>query len=214
MMKRYWIYAIGCLVLLAVIGALIFNGFNKSEAQTYIATDSTAVEVQSGEVELASGKDYTEKDIETVVRKMYEEILGETDYREQEKLEKKYTSNEYKDLYSKAEAITDGEFFLDYDHWINAQDSDHPSLQSVSVRKSSDNKATAEVVIKLFKQWYYTERSKIKLSLIYEDGKWVVDDFIENIGEEWSEKTYLKGYIKEFQAEQQPSDSSADSLSR
>lgn len=211
-MKKYWIYAVGCLVLLAIIGALVFNGSNKSEAQPDIATDSTIAEVQSDEVELKSGKDYTEKDIETAVRKMYEEILGETDYRELAKLEKKYTSNEYQDLYSKAEAIADGEILLGYDHWINAQDSDAPSLKSVSVKKGSDNEATAEVVIKLFKD--NDTESKTWLLLVYEDGKWVVDNFVvEDEGKEWSEKTFLKGYIKEFQDEKQLSDGLAESSS-
>ncbi|MDE6647246.1 MAG: YbjP/YqhG family protein [Prevotella sp.] len=208
-MKKYWIYVVGCLVLLAVIGALVFNGSDKSEAQPNIAMDSTIVEVQSDEVEVKSGKDYTEKDIEAAVRKMYEEILGETDYREVAKLEKKYTSNEYQDLYSKAEAIADGEVLLGYDHWINAQDCDAPSLKHVAVKKSSDNEATAAVVIKLFKD--SDTESKTRLLLIYEDGKWVVDNYIvENEGKEWSEKTFLKEYIKEFQDEKQPSDGSTE----
>lgn len=211
-MKKYWIYAVGCLVLLAIVGALVFNGSDKSEAQPNIATDSTIAEVQSDAAELKSGKDYTEKDIEIAVRKMYEEILGETDYKELAKLEKKYTSNEYQDLYFKAEAIADGEVLLGYDHWINAQDSDAPSLKRVAVKKGSASEATAEVAIKLFKD--SDTESKTQLLLIYEDGKWVVDNFVvEDEGKEWSEKTFLKGYIKEFQDEKRLSDDFAESSS-
>ena len=89
---------------------------------------------------------------------------------------------------------------LDADHWIQGQDCDKPSMSVVSVKKESDTKAIAEVKIKLFQGDDY--QSRVRLVLLFENGKWVVDDFISfgNGGEEHSEKAYLKKYIEDCQS--------------
>lgn len=191
--KKYWPYAVGCLVLLFVIGTFTYNCFGRNESRSDIVADSMIVEYQSDEVELKSGKDYTEKDIETAIIKMYEEILGKEDHL---LLEPKYVSKGLIDLYARAEAVSEGDAFIYSDHWVDAQDYNQPSLQGVSVKRLSDNEVIAKVRIKPFKE--YDVEKRMKLFVVYEDGRWVVDDFIsESDGNEWSEKTWLENYIKE-----------------
>jgi hypothetical protein len=143
--------------------------------------------------EKTDGKDYTETDIKNVVEEMYKELFSleyEIDFYG------KYTSNEYKSLYKKAESIAAGDCVIGSDLWTNSQDSDEPSLKSISVKKYSDTTAKANVAIKLFKD--YETISHVKLALIYEGGRWVVDDFlIDDNGKEFSAKAYLKEYIED-----------------
>lgn len=194
--KKYWPYVVGSLVLLAVVGAFAYNSLGRNASQSDVVADSMIIESQNEEAELKSGKDYTEKDIETAIRKMYEDIFGKEDHL---LLEPKYVSKGLADLYARAEAVGEGEAFIDSDHWVAAQDYNQPSLQSVSVKRLSDDEVIAHVRIKPFKE--YGIENRMRLFMVYEDGRWVVDDFISECdGKEWSEKTWLENYIRETPA--------------
>ena len=185
--KKYLPYIIGAVVMLAIIGYFSSNDSNYSsnsndkEVQT---TDSITEDVETKT--LGSGADYTEEDIKNTLESMYKEILNpsKTVYDN----DSKYTSAEYQSILNKAENVAVDEVVLDADHWIQGQDCDKPSMSVVSVKKESDTKAIAEV--------------KVRLVLLFENGKWVVDDFISfgDGGEEYSEKAYLKKYIEDCQS--------------
>ena len=189
--KKYLHYIIGIFLLLMIIGYWFSNNEVSSSNDKVVETDTTEVISK----EKTEGKDFTDVEIKGVVEDMYKEILdgnGSLDFDE------KYTSAEYKSLYEKAISLSDGPI-IDADHWINSQDCDKASVKNVSVKKLSDNEATANVSIKLFKD--FDTISKVKLVLLYEGGKWVVDDFLTDYeGEELSEKNLLKQFIKEAQS--------------
>ena len=184
--------------MLAIIGYFNSNDSNSSsspndkEVQT---TDSVAEIVE--EKTLNSGADYTEEDIKNTLEAMYKQILYAADT---VNYDSKYTSAEYQSILNKAYAVAVDEVVLDADHWIQGQDCDKPSMSVVSVKKESDTKAIAEVKIKLFQGDDY--QSRVRLVLLFENGKWVVDDFISfgDGGEEYSEKAYLKKYIEDCQS--------------
>lgn len=196
--KKYLPYIIGAVVVLAIIGYFNSNDSNSSsspndkEVQT---TDSVAEIVE--EKTLNSGADYTEEDIKNTLEAMYKQILYAADT---VNYDSKYTSAEYQSILNKAYAVAVDEVVLDADHWIQGQDCDKPSMSVVSVKKESDTKAIAEVKIKLFQGDDY--QSRVRLVLLFENGKWVVDDFISfgDGGEEYSEKAYLKKYIEDCQS--------------
>lgn len=197
--KKYLPYIIGAVVVLAIIGYFSSNDSNYSsnsndkEVQT---TDSITEDVETKTLD--SGADYTEEDIKNTLESMYKEILNpsKTVYDN----DSKYTSAEYQSILNKAENVAVDEVVLDADHWIQGQDCDKPSMSVVSVKKESDTKAIAEVKIKLFQGDDY--QSRVRLVLLFENGKWVVDDFISfgDGGEEYSEKAYLKKYIEDCQS--------------
>lgn len=196
--KKYLPYILGAVVMLAIIGYFNSKDSNSSsspndkEVQT---TDSVAEIVE--EKTLNSGADYTEEDIKNTLEAMYKQILYAADT---VNYDSKYTSAEYQSILNKAYAVAVDEVVLDADHWIQGQDCDKPSVSVVSVKKESDTKAIAEVKIKLFQGDDY--QSRVRLVLLFENDKWVVDDFISfgDSGEEHSEKAYLKKYIEDCQS--------------
>ena len=192
--KKYLPYIIGAFVLLMIIGYFSTNGSSKADTNGENESVLISGTAEPASIEKKEGKDYTDADIKDLVEKMYKELFAYGGYRD---FDEKYTSAEYKSLCEKAQSVADGPF-LDADHWTNSQDFDEPSVQSISAKKDADNKATATVTIKLFKD--QKDVNEVKLVFIYEGGKWVVDDFLTYYeGKELSEKAYLKQFIKDAQ---------------
>lgn len=196
--KKYLPYILGAVVLLAIIGYFNSKDSNNTSTPNDIeaeTTDSITENVEAKTID--SGADYSEEDIKNTLESMYKEILNpsKTIYDN----DSKYTSAEYQSLLNKAEEVAAGDMVLSGDHWIQGQDCDKPSMSVVSVKKESDTKAIAEIKIKQIQG--YDSQSSVKLVLLFENGKWVVDDFINFWdGEETSEKAYLKKYIEDCQS--------------
>lgn len=198
--KKYLPYILGAVVLLAIIGYFNSKDSNNTSTPNDIeaeTTDSITENVEAKTID--SGADYSEEDIKNTLESMYKEILNpsKTIYDN----DSKYTSAEYQSLLNKAEEVAAGDMVLSGDHWIQGQDCDKPSMSVVSVKKESDTKAIAEIKIKQIQG--YDSQSSVKLVLLFENGKWVVDDFINFWdGEETSEKANLKEYIENCQSKQ------------
>lgn len=196
--KKYLPYILGAVVLLAIIGYFNSKDSNNTSTPNDIeaeTTDSITENVEAKTID--SGADYSEEDIKNTLESMYKEILNpsKTIYDN----DSKYTSAEYQSLLNKAEEVAAGDMVLSGDHWIQGQDCDKPSMSVVSVKKESDTKAIAEIKIKQIQG--YDSQSSVKLVLLFENGKWVVDDFINFWdGEETYEKAYLKKYIEDCQS--------------
>ena len=196
--KKYLPYIIGAFALLALIGYFNSNDSNDSSSPNNNEVQATDSIVKNIEVKkLDSGADYTEKDIKNSLESMYKEIF---DTNANEDYDIKYTSTDYQSLLNKAYKVADDEVIIDADHWIQGQDCDKPSMSVVSVKKESDTKAIAKINIKQFQG--SDNQSLVRLILLFENGKWVVDDFISlgDGGEEYSEKLYLKKYIEDCQS--------------
>lgn len=195
--KKYIPYIIGAFVLLMIIGYCSSNESDNVSSNGNIEAQVTDSVDNVSAKELTKGADYTESDIEAAIKVMYDEVFGSDESFE---MDEKYTSSDYKALDAKAAEVADGDLYIDANHWIQGQDCDKPSMSVFSVKKVSDNKAVAKVHIKQFKD--SDDTTLVKLILLFENGKWVVDDFItiEDGGEEYSEKSYLKDFIKEVQS--------------
>lgn len=104
----------------------------------------------------------------------------------------KFLTTEYMNLQKKEQEVTpEGEIgFIDYDHWIQAQDDDNPSMTVLSAEILSETKASVKIKIK--PSSFSDEQSDVELVLIHERGDWYIDDFIGIGG---SEKQGLKDYI-------------------
>lgn len=203
--QKYLPYIIGAVVVLALIGYFISNdsnaasNLNNKEVQT---TDSVFEKDEAKTLE--SGADYTEDEIKNCLELMYKEMFASN---ANEDYDAKYTSTDYQSLLNKAYEVSTGDIVLSYDHWIQAQDCDKPSMSVISIKKESDTKAVAKINIQQFQG--NDDGSSVRLILLFENGKWVVDDFLTVFeGEELSEKDYLKQYIKEAQSEPKDDDTS------
>ena len=192
----------------SLLSVILLLGMTICHAQDSLNTtayaDSIANYAEEPVRELVDGRDYTEADVEQYIRNMYDKIFGGTDY---DAVEAEYTSESYKALLEKAEEVANGDIVLDSDHWIDSQDADKPSVNSISVQKTSDEAATAKVNIRIYQN--SDDFHVITLMLVFENGKWVVDDFVtEHGGVSYSQKSYLETFITE--AETNDSQSSYD----
>ncbi len=192
--KKYWPYVISCIVLLGIIWKYT-SGAMENNTPIESTSDSDVIVIDSlNEKANINSVEYIEK----AVRDMYEELFeGNLDYQE---FEEKYTSSEFHRIYSEAKIVDNEELMLfDYDHWTSSQDSDNPSLHSLSIKKLSDNKAIADIKLKLFKD--FDSLNEVKLLLVVEKGNWVVDDFITPFdGNEYSLKSNLSKSLKELKS--------------
>ena len=189
---KYIPFIIAAFVLLGLIGYFSSNASSKDNNDAQV-TDSISNEVKG----IDNGASYTDEDIKESIESMYKEIFNSNSFGE---FDKKYTSSEFYSLYKKALEVDDGEVGIDTDHWVQGQDYDKPSMNVISVKKESDNKAIAKINIRQFED--NDDMTLVKLILLYENGRWVVDDFISlwDGGEEYSEKTSLKNYIREIES--------------
>ena len=195
--KKYLPYIIGAFVLLMIIGYYSSNESDNDSSNGSVEAQVMESSNTEEKKKLENGADYTEEDIKNSIEAMYEDIFNATTSFD---FDKRYTSSEYQALDAKAAKVADGDLYIDSDHWIQGQDCDKPSMSVFSVKKESDNKAVAKVHIKQFQD--NDDTTLLKLIMLFENGKWVVDDFItiEDGGEEYSEKSYLKDFIKEAQS--------------
>lgn len=177
--KKYLPYIIGVFALLVIFGYIFSNGSSEEQLNNTEASK------------------YTEEDIKKSIEDMYNDIFNSTSNDGIDD-DVKYTSSEYQELNSIAAELSE-DMYLSEDHWIQGQDCDNPSMKVISVKKEADDRAVAKVSIKQFKQ--SDSESQVTLKLVFEDGKWVVDDFISKFdGEDWSEKSYLADLVKELQS--------------
>lgn len=177
--KKYLPYIIGVFALLVIFGYIFSNGSSEEQLNNTEASK------------------YTEEDIKKSIEDMYNDIFNSTSNDGIDD-DVKYTSSEYQELNSIAAELSE-DMYLSGDHWIQGQDCDNPSMKVISVKKEADDRAVAKVSIKQFKQ--SDSESQVTLKLVFEDGKWVVDDFISKFdGEDWSEKSYLADLVKELQS--------------
>jgi len=104
----------------------------------------------------------------------------------------KFLTTEYMNLQKKEQEVTpEGEIgFIDYDHWLQAQDCFNPSMTVLSAEMLSETKASVKIRIK--PDSFSDEQLDVELVLIHERGDWYIDDFI---GIDGSEKQGLKDYI-------------------
>jgi len=85
---------------------------------------------------------------------------------------KEWLSKDFLDKEKRAREID--EMVVDWDYWIMAQDAENLKLEDVEVLDAAAERATAVVRIQNM-----GSDTRIRLYLVYEDGQWKVDDFLD-----------------------------------
>ena len=81
-------------------------------------------------------------------------------------------SDHYRAIYAQAVQLSDGNVFLEADHWIQGQDAPEDwSYSIIGVEGITDSTAQATVLIHSF------DDQKVTLDLVYEHDNWYVDNF-------------------------------------
>lgn len=82
--------------------------------------------------------------------------------------------------------------YIEYDLWEQAQDCSNPHITVKSVSKLSKQTASAEIL----RYCFNNDGRPITIMLVLEDGKWKVDDFIDNT-DGYSQKEGLLKWLRE-----------------
>ena len=86
--------------------------------------------------------------------------------------------------------------FFDADYWVMGQDAQDLSISEVSVVKFQGDKAVVE-----FDRENCGSTSRIRLEMVYEDGEWKIDNFID-LQYELNWKENMKNYLTEMTGSQ------------
>ncbi len=115
--------------------------------------------------------------IKAEVEKMYNVILSDTTKSE---TAESYLTKDLMNLIISADQVSQkyGDIYYDTDYFLQSQDFARPSIKSIDVLENYPDSAIVLVSVKLYNipEIKDTTVSKIKLTLKYEDQKWLVDD--------------------------------------
>ena len=102
---------------------------------------------------------------------------------------KEWLSKDFLGKEKKAREID--EMVVDWDYWIMAQDAENLKLEDVEVLDAAAERATAVVRIQNM-----GSDTQIRLYMVYEDGEWKVDDFLDLDAPEISIKQQFENCIE------------------
>ena len=82
--------------------------------------------------------------------------------------------------------------FFDWNYWTQAQDSGNMSVSNLKVTELTVDSATVEMILHNL-----GTKTPMQLRLIFEDGEWVIDDFINKSGDIFDWKKEMLKYLDE-----------------
>ena len=112
-------------------------------------------------------------------------------------LDETYCSDEWQDIVEDVENNDlrnhQGEVgFFDWNYWTQAQDSGNMSVSNLKVTELTVDSATVEMILHNL-----GTKTPMQLRLIFEDGEWVIDDFINKSGDIFDWKKEMLKYLDE-----------------
>ena len=156
-----------------------------------VTTDGTGV---ADETEAGVGK---EELVKKRLTQIYDEVFSKCNDEDPsndglEDSDDRWLTTEFKDLLKREKEVNpDGMLgYIDYDHWLQAQDYYKPSMTIESVEMLSDTKAISNIKVIPFSN---SDPKNVKVTLKYERNNWYIDDFSSRFNA--SEKEVLKEFI-------------------
>lgn len=183
--KKFLPYMIGGFVLLMIIGYISSNGSSNGDNSSKTIIDSV-----SSDVDVSVNLSPKEK-----ITKRLEEIFDDVLEGNAQDCDERYFSSEFKQIYNDVEEIDKrfgqaGEIgFWDSGFWDMAQDEVKMDIAVNDVYDIRDNEAMAKVAFK-FIYGGETETKNETIKVLFENGKWVLDDLHDY-------KRQMKEFIKE-----------------
>ena len=188
--KKYLPYIIGGVIVLGIIGYFSSNdSFNNNGYNTNaIATVSDSIDSNTSDIQITKEQ----------ITKRLEEIFDVVVKNDAQDCDERFFSSDFKRIYKDVEDIDkrfhQGEVgFWDTGFWDESRDYDSMSIVVNDVYDIKDNEAKAKVTFKFTYPVVYSsppENDDEVIQIIFENGKWVLDDFR-------GYKKQMKEYIEE-----------------
>ncbi|MCF0202198.1 MAG: DUF3828 domain-containing protein [Bacteroidaceae bacterium] len=209
----------GCLIILLIIAVIaaatvIMYNNTQTHSNALIPKEDTSDTLSnrleeeedspslSYEEQLQMREKEREAEIRKRVQRIYDDVLQ---YKPQVNYTGRYCTSRLYQLIQQANQT--GEYWLDYDYWISAQDCDKPHLEMVKIIDCYEDLATVKVYVRPFRDGQ--ETSVIELKMLKEDGAWLIDDFIDH---GTSLKTRARRTIEESQIKAEIMHDDADTI--
>lgn len=137
----------------------------------------------------------TEEMITKRVKEIYNAYINSDE--DERTLDETYCSDEWQDIVEDVENNDlrnhQGEVgFFDWNYWTQAQDSGNMSVSNLKVTELTVDSATVEMILHNL-----GTKTPMQLRLIFEDGEWVIDDFINKSGDIFDWKKEMLKYLDE-----------------
>lgn len=137
----------------------------------------------------------TEEMITKRVEEIYNAYINSDE--DERTLDETYCSDEWQDIVEDVENNDlrnhQGEVgFFDWNYWTQAQDSGNMSVSNLKVTELTVDSATVEMILHNL-----GTKTPMQLRLIFEDGEWVIDDFINKSGDIFDWKKEMLKYLDE-----------------
>lgn len=137
----------------------------------------------------------TEEMITKRVKEIYNAYINSDE--DERTLDETYCSDEWQDIVEDVENNDlrnhQGEVgFFDWNYWTQAQDSGNMSVSNLKVAELTVDSATVEMILHNL-----GTKTPMQLRLIFEDGEWVIDDFINKSGDIFDWKKEMLKYLDE-----------------
>lgn len=156
---------------LAVVSMLVSCNGGKTDSPV---TDSTLTNSLPATTD--DGCLITEEAANTAIEKIYTEVMRH--YNDGTFASASYTEFESERFAEMCRRSGESEFIcIDWDYWIRAQDFDNVKLSRTAITGFDMEKRTAKADVYIIN---FNKEQLIQPSLIFENGKWVIDDFTED----------------------------------
>lgn len=137
----------------------------------------------------------TEEMITKRVKEIYNAYINSDE--DERTLDETYCSDEWQDIVEDVENNDlrnhQGEVgFFDWNYWTQAQDSGNMSVSNLKVTELTVDSATVEMILHNL-----GTKTPMQLRLIFEDGEWVIDGFINKSGDIFDWKKEMLKYLDE-----------------
>lgn len=137
----------------------------------------------------------TEEMITKRVKEIYNAYINSDE--DERTLDETYCSDEWQDIVEDVENNDlrnhQGEVgFFDWNYWTQAQDSGNMSVSNLKVTELTVDSATVKMILHNL-----GTKTPMQLRLIFEDGEWVIDDFINKSGDIFDWKKEMLKYLDE-----------------
>lgn len=188
--KKYLPYIIGGVIVLGIIGYFSSNDSSNNNGYNTntIATVSDSIDSNTSDIQITKEQ----------ITKRLEEIFDVVVKNDAQDCDERFFSSDFKRIYKDVEDIDkrfhQGEVgFWDTGFWDESRDYDSMSIVVNDVYDIKDNEAKAKVTFKFTYPVVYStppENDDEVIKIIFENGKWVLDDFR-------GYKKQMKEYIEE-----------------
>lgn len=168
-----WVFVIIVLILGGIGAGWYFYYYQHSAPNS---TTNGPLEVQPISVDSSEENDHQKQNVEYIKQRM-EDIYTNALQDPSQNSDDAYLTSSFNAIINEAteKAYQDSDLLFDVNHWIMAQDYNHPAMKIEKISMNG-NTAVADIVINDY--WDYGQsHEEVRVILKFEHGDWYIDDF-------------------------------------